>query len=307
LLDNGSDTTAVHGGDCTPLQEAARNGHQEVVTILESWTLKQSGEIKKRVQRTSNASMLIESLSTLVESTVTSTTNIFDATEATGQFKKIMDALRKCESAQAALSECTNPLISSLAILQLHQSKLHRLSINAETTPALNTVEPSFVALIHRYVRIARGVYDGFAGVCECIISRDVLADRLDSDAGAIVSDAEDSSEGVAEDSSEGVAASDKGVDDPMPTAGLTSVVPAPAHIVYMDHLTRSMVISIRGTASLSDVITDAVCSSTPFAGGFAHAGVAAAATAMARDQELQKLINGSIPEGYKLVITGGI
>jgi hypothetical protein len=277
LLERGADITAVHNGECSPLQEATRNGHHEVVAMLEKWSHEQSGSAKKQSQRVSNASMFIDGLSSLVENTAATAVlggaNIFDvATEESGQYGQLLRALDKFESTKAVLSANKNPLVANLALLQIYTNK-H--STAAETSSNLNTADPSFVALTHRYVRIARGVYDGFDGVRDCIILRDVLADRLEASAASVAA------------------------------AVAAAVVPAPAHIIYLDHLTHSMVIAIRGTASLSDCITDAVCTSTPFVGGFAHAGVAAAARAMALDQELMKLVKGSMPDGYKLVITG--
>lgn len=41
--------------------------------------------------------------------------------------------------------------------------------------------------------------------------------------------------------------------------------VKRPRHIVFLDHLTESVVVSIRGTGSISDVLTDLHLDSKPF------------------------------------------
>lgn len=51
-----------------------------------------------------------------------------------------------------------------------------------------------------------------------------------------------------------------------------------PRHFVALDHARLAIVVSIRGTNSISDIITDLICANEPFAGGYAHAGMKAAA-----------------------------
>jgi hypothetical protein len=58
-----------------------------------------------------------------------------------------------------------------------------------------------------------------------------------------------------------------------------------PRHVVFLDHLTKSIVVSIRGTQSLSDMITDLYIKEAPFLepsrGIVAHRGIAASAQAL--------------------------
>lgn len=47
-----------------------------------------------------------------------------------------------------------------------------------------------------------------------------------------------------------------------------------PRFMLFLDHNSKSLVISIRGTASFNDVIIDCVCDQVPFMEGFAHRGI---------------------------------
>jgi hypothetical protein len=51
-----------------------------------------------------------------------------------------------------------------------------------------------------------------------------------------------------------------------------------PKHWLVADHATRQLVITIRGTLSVSDALTDIVAGSVPFLQGAAHEGIATAA-----------------------------
>lgn len=51
-----------------------------------------------------------------------------------------------------------------------------------------------------------------------------------------------------------------------------------PRHFVSFDHSRQVVVVSIRGTNSISDIITDLICGNEAFAGGYAHAGMKSAA-----------------------------
>lgn len=63
---------------------------------------------------------------------------------------------------------------------------------------------------------------------------------------------------------------------------GKASNIHMPRYIVFFDHLTRSIVVAIRGTASMSDIITDMAIQSEPFVHNgvsmVAHSGIAQAA-----------------------------
>lgn len=51
-----------------------------------------------------------------------------------------------------------------------------------------------------------------------------------------------------------------------------------PRHFVAYDHARQAVVVSIRGTNSISDIITDLICGNEPFAGGYAHSGMKSSA-----------------------------
>lgn len=55
----------------------------------------------------------------------------------------------------------------------------------------------------------------------------------------------------------------------------------APRHFVAIDDTQKSIVVAIRGTNSISDVITDLLCDNEPFAGGYAHGGMKRAAESL--------------------------
>ena len=58
-------------------------------------------------------------------------------------------------------------------------------------------------------------------------------------------------------------------------TVKLTGLkITCPCHFIAVDRATKSIVVTVRGTANLADVITDLVCESVSFLGGFAHDGI---------------------------------
>lgn len=64
-----------------------------------------------------------------------------------------------------------------------------------------------------------------------------------------------------------------------------TSNIKMPRHVVFLDHVTRSIVVSVRGTASVSDMLTDLYIEPYPFLEPsrnlFAHHGMAESAEAL--------------------------
>ena len=86
-----------------------------------------------------------------------------------------------------------------------------------------------------------------------------------------------------------------------------------PRHIVFLDHITKSIVISIRGTASISDMITDLYIEASPFLhpsrGILAHKGISDSATALLPTittaiKDIQHKNNGKYMN-YRVVTTG--
>eukprot|EP01113_Clastostelium_recurvatum_P011914 TRINITY_DN1611_c0_g1_i3.p1 TRINITY_DN1611_c0_g1~~TRINITY_DN1611_c0_g1_i3.p1 ORF type:complete len:545 (+),score=130.67 TRINITY_DN1611_c0_g1_i3:80-1714(+) len=65
---------------------------------------------------------------------------------------------------------------------------------------------------------------------------------------------------------------------DDLLTAKWTSSNFDPGHYVCVDHTTKSIVVSIRGTFHARDTLTDLVATTTPFMGGYAHKGILQAA-----------------------------
>lgn len=58
-------------------------------------------------------------------------------------------------------------------------------------------------------------------------------------------------------------------------------VIGVPRHFVAVDDEKHAVVVAIRGTNSIQDVLTDLLCGDTPFAGGFAHRGMKDAANSL--------------------------
>lgn len=57
--------------------------------------------------------------------------------------------------------------------------------------------------------------------------------------------------------------------------------IKVPRHFVAIDMEMKSIVVAIRGTNSISDIITDLLCDNAPFAGGYAHGGMKEAAESL--------------------------
>ncbi len=71
-----------------------------------------------------------------------------------------------------------------------------------------------------------------------------------------------------------------------------------PRHFVAYDRVTDVTVVAIRGTNSISDLITDLLCEATPFGDGFAHGGMADAARAL-------YVVVAPLIKGRRAVLTG--
>lgn len=78
-----------------------------------------------------------------------------------------------------------------------------------------------------------------------------------------------------------------------------------PAHIVALSHERKSIVISIRGSKSYNDIVTDLNGRPKEFFSGWAHEGMATAAFWMS--EQLRPLIDKKMKEypDYQIVITG--
>eukprot|EP00927_Polykrikos_kofoidii_P030654 TRINITY_DN2638_c0_g1_i3.p1 TRINITY_DN2638_c0_g1~~TRINITY_DN2638_c0_g1_i3.p1 ORF type:complete len:434 (-),score=25.62 TRINITY_DN2638_c0_g1_i3:160-1461(-) len=78
-------------------------------------------------------------------------------------------------------------------------------------------------------------------------------------------------------------------------------------HYIGLHHDTKSVVLSIRGTESVGDLLTDLMGSSVPFLNGYAHEGIATSATYLFETgrETLRKLLSEWGPRDYKLVIVG--
>ena len=78
-----------------------------------------------------------------------------------------------------------------------------------------------------------------------------------------------------------------------------------PKFILFKDANQKSIVLTIRGTFSIKDAVTDAICEETPFAGGFAHKGI------LEGGQRIISLIKETLLKaladnpGYKVTLTG--
>ncbi|CAM9246385.1 unnamed protein product [Ectocarpus fasciculatus] len=78
-----------------------------------------------------------------------------------------------------------------------------------------------------------------------------------------------------------------------------------PAYVLTVDHATESVVLSIRGTFSMQDTVTDLVCDSTDFMGGSCHRGLRQGAEMLLADAKSDVLQQLNRHRGYRLVVTG--
>jgi len=98
-----------------------------------------------------------------------------------------------------------------------------------------------------------------------------------------------------------------KGGEKMLPSGG-ASVRPGqlcPMHFLAIDHKLKAVILSIRGTASISDVLTDLLCSPRRILGGIAHDGFLRSAydvLAYTRNHIEKALAEH---EGYRLIVTG--
>ena len=78
-----------------------------------------------------------------------------------------------------------------------------------------------------------------------------------------------------------------------------------PKYVIFMDDVSKSIVLAIRGTFCFNDVIVDLVCEEEKFLDGFAHSGILLGAKRiLMKCEKMLKVSMESSPD-YKLVITG--
>ena len=79
-----------------------------------------------------------------------------------------------------------------------------------------------------------------------------------------------------------------------------------PSFLLLRDDATESLVVSIRGTMSIADSVTDLVCKPVPFLSGYAHEGMLTSAQWF-MDEYLDTLTAelAACPDGYSLEIVG--
>ena len=78
-----------------------------------------------------------------------------------------------------------------------------------------------------------------------------------------------------------------------------------PKHFVIADDRRRALVLCVRGTITLTDVVTDCVLKAEPFCGGFAHGGIARSAHNVWDNCGAFVLQELAARPGYSLFITG--
>lgn len=78
-----------------------------------------------------------------------------------------------------------------------------------------------------------------------------------------------------------------------------------PRHFVAYDHSRQAIVVSLRGTNSISDIITDLICGNEPFAGGYAHSGMKSCAETLRAC--LKPILRSAFEHHprYSLILTG--
>eukprot|EP01133_Synstelium_polycarpum_P007865 gene7865-9233_t len=79
----------------------------------------------------------------------------------------------------------------------------------------------------------------------------------------------------------------------------------SPGHFIAIDHETKSVVLSIRGTFNHFDVITDLVAKAKQYRGGVAHLGMILCAHKKMKETEAILLKALHANQGYRLIVTG--
>ena len=170
------------------------------------------------------------------------------------------------------------PYLSSVFILLLILKKVQSMTEFdkwEQSLPDTSDVSPGILGHVKYYSEFAFNVYDAaklpesqFAGIAETmsLAEEDVITCELQDDEG----------EGI-----------------------------CPKFVFFVDHRSKSIVLTVRGTKSLRDALLDMVCDDAPFLGGSAHSGILKGA------RRVWDLVAASIgntcnkfPE-YALVLTG--
>ena len=79
----------------------------------------------------------------------------------------------------------------------------------------------------------------------------------------------------------------------------------SPKHAVFLDRSLGAVILAIRGTQSLKDVVIDGLASKEDFLGGFAHQGILNSSKEIISN--VQEIIRDALEDnpGYELIITG--
>ena len=88
-------------------------------------------------------------------------------------------------------------------------------------------------------------------------------------------------------------------------SANWSTLTFSPASYVAIDRGAKTVVVAIRGTAQLEDLLTDACCTSVPFCGGWAHAGVVASAWQVVQTQIAPAARAMANNPTFELLLTG--
>ena len=78
-----------------------------------------------------------------------------------------------------------------------------------------------------------------------------------------------------------------------------------PKFALFLDHPTRSLVLAVRGTFSLKDVVLDIVCEEAAFLNGHAHSGILQGAARVLERVGLLLTSTLRLHPGYSLTLTG--
>ena len=170
------------------------------------------------------------------------------------------------------------PYLSSVFILLLILKKVQSMTEFdkwEQSLPDASDVSPGILGHVKYYSEFAFNVYDAaklpesqFAGIAETmsVAEEDVITCELQDDEG----------EGI-----------------------------CPKFVFFVDHRSKSIVLTVRGTKSLRDALLDMVCDDAPFLDGSAHSGILKGA------RRVWDLVAASVgdtcnkyPE-YTLVLTG--
>ena len=189
--------------------------------------------------------------------------------------KELLDYVNKSDMAG-------KPYQSSVFILLSILERVHRISEFTQwesKLPNISNVSEEYMKYVRYYSEIAFNVYTAAAKCGET--DKKAIAEVMSIESEEDIIFAE-----LTDDDGEGM---------------------CPKFILFVDHKSRSIVLTVRGTKSMKDLLMDMVCDDSPFLSGAAHSGILKATQKVWALVEMKLVETCRTIPAYKLVLTGNI